>query len=165
VAVNMKTPSLYPNRPIYVGFCILDLSKVLMYDFHYNYVKQKYGQQATLLFTDTDSLCYKIKTENIYQDMHQDNELFDTSEYPKDHFLHSTRNKKVLGKMKDETHGLPIKDFVGLRPNMYSLQYREEGREVEKKTAKGMAKHVTKRNIRHAHYRDCLFQKKRTIII
>ncbi|KAK3711743.1 hypothetical protein QZH41_018479, partial [Actinostola sp. cb2023] len=136
VGVNMKKPSLYLNRPIYVGFCILDLSKTLMYDFHYNVIKQKYGNNATLLFTDTDSLCYNIKTEDIYEDMYEDLDLYDTSEYPRDHVLHSTVNKKVLGKMKDETHGLPIEEFVGLRPKMYSLLYHEEGREVEKKTAK-----------------------------
>ncbi|KAK3718086.1 hypothetical protein QZH41_015140, partial [Actinostola sp. cb2023] len=133
---NMKKPSLYLNRPIYVGFCILDLSKTLMYDFHYNVIKQKYGNNATLLVTDTDSLCYNIKTEDIYEDMYEDLDLYDTSEYPRDHVLHSTVNKKVLGKMKDETHGLPIEEFVGLRPKMYSLLYHEEGREVEKKTAK-----------------------------
>ena len=164
VAVNMKKPSLYLNRPIYVGFTILDFSKIVMYDFHYNYIKRKYGDRATLLFTDTDSLCYEIKTDDIYQDMYQNLDLFDTSEYPTDHFLHSMRNKKVLGKMKDETHGIPITEFVGLRPKMYSLLYAEDGREVEKKTAKGIAKHVTKKSIRHAHYRDCL-RKKRTLTV
>ncbi|KAK3738643.1 hypothetical protein QZH41_001793, partial [Actinostola sp. cb2023] len=142
VGVNMKKPSLYLNRPIYVGFCILDLSKTLMYDFHYNVIKQKYGNNATLLFTDTDSLCYNIKTEDIYEDMYEDLDLYDTSEYPRDHVLHSTVNKKVLGKMKDETHGLPIEEFVGLRPKMYSLLYHEEGREVEKKTAKEWASNI-----------------------
>ena len=160
IAVNMKKPSLYLNRPIYVGFCILDLSKVLMYDFHYNYIKAKYGNRATLLFTDTDSLCYNIRTDDVYRDMYGDLDLFDTSEYDHNHFLFSTRNKKVLGKMKDETHGIPVQEFVGLRPKMYSLLYQEGGRDVEKKTAKYIAKYVTKRHIRHAHYKDCLFLKK-----
>ncbi|VDI38827.1 Hypothetical predicted protein [Mytilus galloprovincialis] len=69
VAVHMLKQRLYLNRPIYVGFTILDLSKTLMYDFHYNYIKDKYGSRATLLFTDTDSLCYNINTDDIYQDM------------------------------------------------------------------------------------------------
>ena len=163
VAVNMKKPTLYLNRPIYVGFCILELSKTLMYDFHYNYIKAKYGSNATLLFTDTESLCYDIKTEDVYRDMEQDLDLFDTSEYSQDHFLFSLDNKKVIGKFKDETHGIPIREFVGLRPKMYSLLYHENGKEVEKKTAKGIKKHVTKRNIRHAHYKDCLFDRKRTL--
>ena len=108
-------------------------------------------------------LCYNIQTQDIYQDMLVDRHMYDTSEYPSDHLLYSLRNKKVLGKMKDETHGIPIQEFVGLRPKMYSLLYLEEGREVEKKTAKGIAKHVTKRHVRHAHYRDFLFLKQRTM--
>ncbi|KAK3755479.1 hypothetical protein QZH41_017633 [Actinostola sp. cb2023] len=90
----------------------------------------------------------------------QDLDLYDTSEYPRGHPLYSTVNKKVLGKMKDETHGLPIEEFVGLRPKMYSLLFTENNKPIEKKTAKGVAKHVTKHRIRHAHYRDCLFEKK-----
>ena len=80
-AVNMRKTKLYLNRPIYVGFAILDLSKVLMYQFHYEYMKPKYDYKAKLLFTDTDSLCYQITTGDVYQDMLQDIELFDTSEY------------------------------------------------------------------------------------
>ena len=159
-AVNMKKPTLYLNRPIYVGFSTLDLSKTLMYVFHYNYIKMKYDNKATLLFTDTDSLCYNIQTKDIFRDMQEDSELFDTSEYSNDHFLFSTSNKKVLGKMKDETHGVPIEEFVGLRPKMYSLLYTEHSKTVEKKVAKGIAKNVTKREIRHEHYKECLFNRK-----
>ena len=161
VAVNMKKPSLYLNRPIYVGFGILDLSKTLMYEFHYNYIKTKYDDKATLLFTDTDSLCYGIRTDDIYRDMQEDADLFDTSEYPPDHFLYSMQNKKVLGKMKDETHSLPIFEFIGLRPKMYSLLFNNQKNQiVEKKTEKGIAKNVTEREIRHGHYKDCLFNRK-----
>ena len=106
-----------------MGFAILDLSKVLMYQFHYEYMKPKYDCNAKLLFTDTDSLCYEIKTNDIYHDMLEDKELFDTSEYAQDHPLYSIGNKKVLGKMKDETHGIPIQEFIGLRPKMYSILY------------------------------------------
>jgi len=153
VAVNMRKPSLYLNRPIYVGFSILDLSKTFMYNFHYNYIKYKYNDNATLLFTDTDSLCYDIKTDDIYQDMQNDLDLFDTSDYPHHHPLYSIHNKKVLGKMKDETRGVPIREFVGLRPNMYSILYNENGEEIEKKTAKGITRCVTNKKIRHAHYK------------
>ncbi|XP_028415651.1 uncharacterized protein LOC114544475 [Dendronephthya gigantea] len=162
-AVNMKKTKLYLNRPIYVGFTILDLSKVLMYQFHYEYMKPKYEYNAKLLFTDTDSLCYEIKTDDVYQDMLQDIDLFDTSEYARDHPLHSLTNKKVLGKMKDETHGIPIQEFVGLRPKMYSILYTENDKQVEKKTAKGIKKSVTKRKLRHTNYKECLFDKKRTM--
>jgi hypothetical protein len=101
----MLKQRLYLNRPIYVGFTILDVAKTLMYDFHYNYIKKKYGQCPKLLFTHTDIICYNISTENIYEDMMRDKHLFDTSEYDQEHTLYSTENQKVLGKMKDETHG------------------------------------------------------------
>jgi hypothetical protein len=93
-AVTMKKTKLYLNQPIYVGFTILDLSKVLMYQFHYEYMKQKYDANAKLLFTDTDSLSYEVKTRDIYQDMLEDAELFDTSEYAQDHLLYSIKTRK-----------------------------------------------------------------------
>jgi hypothetical protein len=89
-------------------------------------MKTKYGPNAQLLFTDTDSLCYSIYTEDVYQDMMKHQHLFDTSEYDPDHPLYSTENKKVLGKMKDETHGIPIQEFVGLKSKMYSMIYEED---------------------------------------
>ena len=82
----MKKTKVYYNKPIYLGMCILDLSKTLMYDFHYNYIKKKYGEGANLLFTDTDSLEYEIDTEDFYKDINPDVErIFDTSNYPADH--------------------------------------------------------------------------------
>ena len=71
-----------------------------MFDFYYNYIKKNYGSQAKLLFSDTDSLCLEVKTEDIYADMASDAHLFDFSEYPRDHFLHSVENKKVIGNFK-----------------------------------------------------------------
>jgi hypothetical protein len=109
------------NKPIYTGFCVLDLSKLLMFDFHYNVMRAKYGDRARLLFTDTDSLCYSIRTLDFYQDMGSMLELFDTSEYPTDHPQYSCMNAKVLGKMKDECFSVPAIEFVGLRSKMYSL--------------------------------------------
>jgi hypothetical protein len=88
-AVSMKKTKLYLNRPIYVGVTIPDLSKLLTYQFHHEYMKQKYCANAMLLFTDTDSLCYEVKTRDIYQDMLEDAELFDTSENAQDHLLYS----------------------------------------------------------------------------
>jgi hypothetical protein len=132
VAIHMLKQKLYLNRPIYVGFSILNLSKTLMYDFHYNYMKKTYGPNAQLLFTDTDSVCYAISTEYVHQDMIKDKHLFDTSEYDPEHPLYSTENKKVLGKMKDETHGIPIQEFVGLKSKMYYMIYEEDGKLTEK---------------------------------
>ncbi|XP_041377266.1 uncharacterized protein LOC121389682 [Gigantopelta aegis] len=138
VAVHLSKQRLYLNRPIYVGFNILDVSKILMYNFHYNYIKVKYESKAQLLFTDTDSLCYSIQTKDIYQDMMEERHLFDTSDYDPGHPLYSTTNKKSLGKMKDEMHGIPIHEFVGLKSKMYSLIYQEKDQVMEKKTAKGI---------------------------
>ena len=116
-AVHLKNIQLTLNRPIYVGFSILDLSKTLMYTFHYDYIKQTYAEKAKLLFTDTDSLCYQIWTDDIYMDWQENSVLFDFSDYPKQHHLFSDMNKKVIGKMKDETASVPISEFVGLRSN------------------------------------------------
>jgi hypothetical protein len=155
-AVHMHKVNLLLNRPIYIGFSILDLSKTLMYDFHYNYVKLKYGSKARLLFTDTDSLCYAIETEDLYADMFQDRHLYDTSEYPVGHPLHSIDNKKVLGKMKDECNGVPPTEFIGLRAKMYSLLCDFN----EKKTAKGVSKSVIQHHIHHSHYKESLLHRK-----
>ena len=83
VAVHMQKQRLLVNKPVYVRMCILDLSKTLMYDFHYNFIKAKYGEKATLLFSDTDSLCYEIVTEDVYEDLFEHRDMFDNSDYPK----------------------------------------------------------------------------------
>ena len=153
--IHLRKAKLKLNRPIYVGFSILDISKTLMYDFHYSYIKTKYGMKAKLLFTDTDSLCYEIETADIYKDMHADAQHFDTSDYPMDHPLYNLVNKKVLGKMKDECAGVPPSEFVGLRSKMYSLLYNGQ----EKKTAKGIKKSVVKNSIKHEDYKTTLFGK------
>ena len=122
VSVNMGESTVILNKPIYLGQSILDLSKTLMYDFHYDYVKPKYGDNARLLFTDTDSLCYEIKTENFYEDIADDVPAkFDTSNYPKNHPI-AGHNKKVLGMMKDEAGGNIITEFVGLRSKLYAYK-------------------------------------------
>ena len=100
VAVHKIKPVLTLNKPIYVGFSILELSKSLMYEFHYKYIKNEFD--AELLFTDTDSLVYEIKTEDIYEDFYLDKDLFDLSGYPLHSKFFDPVNKKVIGKMKDE---------------------------------------------------------------
>ena len=102
----MKKISLKFDKPVYLGMCILDLSKTLMYDFHYNYIKKKYGDKAKLLFTDTDSLMYEIKTEDFYKDISGDvKDRFDTSDYPPNHPSGIPTGCKVLGMFKDEAAG------------------------------------------------------------
>lgn len=120
---NLMKTNLIFNKPIYVGFSILDISKTFIYWFHYDYIKQKYGEKASLLFTDTDSSTYLIETENLYKGMLENKQLFDTSNYNKEHELFESTNAKKLGKMKDETAGRPVHQFVGLRAKMYSLKY------------------------------------------
>ena len=154
VAVHKIKETLTLNRPAYVGMCILDLSKTLMYDFHYNYIKQKYGSKAKLLSTDTDSLTYEIETSDAYQDFWNDKDKFDNSDYPEDSQYFDKTNKKVIGKFKDEAAGIPITEFVGLRSKMYSyMKDNDKGG----KTAKGIKKNIIKKNITHENYKNVLF--------
>ena len=153
VAVHKIKETLTLNRPAYVGMCILDLSKTLMYDFHYNYIKSKYGDKAKLLFTDTDSLMYEIQTDDVYKDLFSDKEKFDNCDYPEDSPFYFGDNKKVIGKFKDEAAGVPITEFVGLKSKMYSyIKDNGEGG----KTAKGIKKQVIKTDMRHVNYNDVL---------
>ena len=91
-----ETPIL--NRPAYGGMSILDLSKTLMYDFHYNYIKKKYNDKARLLFTDTDSLTYEIETDDVYKNFWNDRNKFDNSDYQENSPFFDKSNKKVIGK-------------------------------------------------------------------
>ena len=154
VAVHKIKETLTLNRPAYVGMCILDLSKTLMYDFHYNYIKDKYGDKARLLFTDTDSLTYEIEADDVYQDFWNDKDKFDNSDYPESSPYFNKTNKKVIGKFKDEAAGVPICEFVGLRSKMYS--YIKDDNKGGK-TAKGIKKNIIKNNITHENYKYILF--------
>ena len=156
ISVHMKKTSLTMNKPVYLGMCILELSKIIMFDFHYNYIKQKYGDNAKLLFTDTDSLLYQITTEDFYKDISGDvRERFDTSNYPENHpsGIPTGINKKVLGMFKDETNGKIITEFVGLRAKLYSFKM-EDGK--ENKRCKGVKKQVVEDSITHEDYKTCL---------
>ena len=161
VSVHMKQMSLTMNKPVYLGMCILDLSKTIMYDFHYNYIKSKYGDKAKLLFSDTDSLMYEIQTEDFYKDISGDvKDRFDTSDYPENHpsGIPTGINKKVLGKMKDEAAGKIIKEFVGLRAKLYSYKMYEGEEEIKK--CKGIKKQVVESSISHEDYKTCLLTGK-----
>ena len=160
IAVHMKKTSLIFNKPVYLGMCILDLSKTLMYDFHYNFIKNKYGNNAKLLFTDTDSLMYEIETEDFYKDISGDvKDRFDTSDYPPNHpsGIPTGCNKKVLGVFKDEAAGKIMEEFVGLRAKLYSYKMFEG---EESKKCKGIKKSVVKKSITHEDYKNCLFTGK-----
>ena len=144
------------NKPVYLGQAILDLSKTIMYEFHYDYMKRKYNESdLKLLYMDTDSLVYDIKTGNFYKDIAEDVETrFDTSGYEPDRPLPIGKKKKVIGLMKDELGGKIMKEFINLRPKMYS--YRVE--ESEPKKCKGIKKCVVKKTISFEDYKRCLFE-------
>eukprot|EP01052_Picozoa_sp_SAG31_P037904 SAG31_NODE_4970_length_2827_cov_3.862903_1_plen_213_part_00 len=152
-AIKMKKKTIVLNKPIYAGMCILDLSKLHMYRFHYDFIKPKYGDRAKLLFTDTDSLCYHVRTDDFYKDMKADADKYDMSnfEHPATKQFFDKTNKKVVGKFKDETDGMPIREYVGLRPKMYSLTYGGvNNEEKHKATGKGIKRSHLKANIKHA---------------
>ena len=142
------------NKPVYLGQAILDLSKLIMYEFHYDYMLPKYENNIKLCYMDTDSFVYDIKTEDFYKDIADDVESrFDTSGY-KDRPLPVGKNKKVIGLMKDELGGEIMKEFVSLRPKMYIYRVGN----TEPKKCKGIKKCVVKKTITFHDYKACLFE-------
>ena len=114
------------DQPIYAGASILDLSKLVMYKFHYDVFQPKFGlENVDLTMTDTDSLMYYVRTKDFYEQLHDISEHLDTSDYPEDHQLYSTVNKKVVGKFKDETNGVPISEACCLRAKLYHFSKSE----------------------------------------
>ena len=121
------------NKPIYVGFTTLDLSKWKMYDFHYNFFKKNFD--AELLITDTGSLIYEIKSKDIYEEFFKWKDLFHFNSYSKDSKVFDSTNKKVISKMKDEFGGVIIDEFIGLKSKMCSIK-KIDGKKSN--TAKGV---------------------------
>ena len=157
VAIHMGKTSIKMDKPICLGMCILGISKTLMYDFYYGFLKRMYEERIKLLFTDTDSLMVLVETEDFYKDIDPYvHELFDTSNYPKDHpsGIQTGVNKKVIGMFKDEVGGKIITEFVGLRAKNYSYECEKK----ENKKCKGIKMSVTKKDISHKDYLDCLFR-------
>ena len=156
LVMEMKKTEVKMNKPIYLGQAILDISKTLMYEFWYDYIKHKYGDKARLCYTDTDSFVMQIKTDGFYKDISADvDKWFDTSNFDKnnDRPLEIGKNKKILGKFKDELGGKIMTKFVVLRAKTYSFlidectdEKYEKNRIVNKKT-KGTKKCVVKREI------------------
>ena len=145
------------NKPVYLSQAILDLSKIVMYEFHYDYMVPKYGDRLKLCYMDTDSLVYDIKTEDFYEDIANDVEArFDTSGYSKTDFrpLPISLNKKVIGLMKDELGGKIMTEFVALRPKLHSYKKLDGS---EDKKCKGIKKCVVKKTLTFEDYKTCLF--------
>ena len=138
------------NKPIYVGFAVLDLIKWLMYYFHYNIIKKNCN--AKFLFTDPDSLTYEIKSENVYEKFYKWIDLFDFSNYSKDSNFFDDTNKKVIGKIKDEYGGVTIDQFIGLKSKMYSIK-KINGNESNTTKGVNIAREFNE-------FKDVLFNKK-----
>ena len=156
--VEKKKGKVILNKPIYIGFSILDVSKTLMYDFHYNFAKPNLPN-VQLCYMDTDSFIYHIpmSKDQVNQVLKNHENEFDFSNYPKDHPNYSAKNKKVIGKMKDELGGVQMKEFIGLRSKMYSCQIYD-GKTIKK--AKGIKKNIVKKEIIHENYLQCLKEQR-----
>ena len=153
--IEMKKVKVKMKKPIYLGLSILDISKIIMYEFWYDYMKKKYGDMVKLCYMDTGSLIMNIKTQEFYKDIAQDvEERFDASNYDVDRPLPKGKNKKVIGFMKDELGSGIIIEFVALRPKTYSYMTDEF---IEMKKAKGTKKCVIKKMLKFEDYKKCLF--------
>ena len=152
--IEVKKTKVKMNKPIYLGLSILEISKILMYEFWYDYMKLKYGNGVKLCYMDTDSFIINIKTNDFYEDIANDVEnRFDTSNYEVNRPLPMGKNKKVIGLMKDELGGKIITEFVTLRPKTYYF-LTDDGKEDKK--AKGTKKYITKKMIKCNDYKKCL---------
>ena len=149
-AIHEIKPILILNKPTYIGFTVLDLIKWMMYDFHYNFIKKKFN--AELLFTDSDSLTYEIKSENVYEEFFKWKDLFEFSNYSKDSRFFNETNKKVTSKVKDEFGGIIVSEYAALKSKVYSIK-KIDGKEHN--TAKGVSI-----AIESDKYEDVLFNKK-----
>ena len=154
LTIEMKKTKVKMNNPVYLGLSILEISKTLMYEFWYNYMKPKYGDRVKLCYIDTDSFIMHIKTGDFYKDIAYDVEKrFDTSNYEINRPLPIGKNKKMIGLMKDELWGKIMTEFVAFRPKTYSY-LTDDYKEYKK--AKETKKCVLKRRLKFSDYKDCL---------
>ena len=150
----MKKTKVKMNKPIYLGLSILEISKTLIYEFWYHYMKLKYNNDVKFCYMDTNSFIMNFKTNNFYKDIANDVEnRFDTSNYEVNRPLPTGKNKKIIGLMKDELGGKIIMEFDTLRPKTYSF-LTDDGKEDKK--AKGTKKCVIKKMIKFNDYKKCL---------
>jgi len=171
VAIHRRKTEVKLNRPTYVGMCVLDLSKLCMYQFYYDVLKVRYQDKVRLLYTDTDSLLVEIESEDINKDLIDMAEHFDFSDYPMDHPVRMelgeervNKNKKIPGLFKDECNGRMIVEFIGLRPKMYSIIMEGDDRRNPHhgtRKAKGVPSKVVKKEFHHERFNRSLFDLKR----
>jgi hypothetical protein len=154
VCIEMMKPKIKLDKPIYAGFSILDLSKELMYKFHYDVIKARYESKCSLLMSDTDSVMYHIFTDNVYEHMYEDRAFYDTSNYSEDNKLYSKTNARVVGLFKDETAGVAIREWVGLKAKLYSFIT-----DKSKIAAKGVKKSFIDHHVTHDLFLQTLENK------
>ena len=170
VAIVNNITSIKFDKPIYLGQAILDYSKQLMYQFYYEVINKLWPENEIIGF-DTDSFFLNIYTEDLYKDLEQIKDELDTSDYPKDHPLYSEKNKKVIGKFKDELAGKIMNEIVFLKSKAYSYNFidstsnndfeKEEelsqAELIEKKKLKGISQSIVKKEINLGDYKNCLY--------
>jgi hypothetical protein len=176
-AVSLAKNKVKFDKPMYVGFAVLEISKTLMYDYHYNVMKKHYKDSITLMYTDTgkifisviiniiiiniiiiilDSLVYLVKTADFYADLLTSSDLLDrmdTANLPRDHPCFIAEREKIPGLFSDETNGETMTEFVALRAKSYA--YTIEGKEEIK--AKGIREHVVRNHMTLEDHKRCLF--------
>ncbi|KYN18249.1 hypothetical protein ALC57_09442 [Trachymyrmex cornetzi] len=154
VAVELRKLEVQLNKPIYVGMCILEISKIRLYEFHYEYIMPLYPDKCKILYTDTDSLIYLLECENVYENIKRDIVKFDTSDYPEKNVYNIPRiNNKIPDLMKDENNGEMMTEFIGLRAKMYALKVIGSS---DKKRIKGVKKNIVAKPITFDDYMRCL---------
>ena len=154
LAIDMKKTKVKINKPVYLGLKILEVSKRLMYEFWYDYMKPKYGDNVKLCYIDTDSFIKHIKTEDFNKDIADDvKKRFDTSNYEVNRPLPKGKNKRVIELVKDVLGGKIMTKFVALRPKTYSY-LMDDGRSDKKE--KGTKNCVIKGRLKFNDYKDCL---------
>ena len=158
VGVHIHKLQVKLNKPIFLGQNILDDSKHLMFNFHYNFMLKKIERSnIDLLFTDTDSLCYHIKNQDIFEIIKENKNLFDLANYPKNHELYDKTNNKVMGKFKNESIE-PIIEFIGLRSKLYTFTTDKDDKSHNK--CKGVKSNVVNNEININDYRNTLNNRK-----
>lgn len=155
VGILYTKTSVLLDSPIYAGMVTLEISKLIMYQYYYNVLKNKFKENMILCMSDTDSLLLHIRTPHLYCDLIDISDTLDTSNYPLNHYLYSEENKKVLGKFKDESPANPITKFVGLKAKMYSFQTKHN---KNKSVGKGIPSSSLK-DISFPIYKNSLFNE------
>lgn len=153
ILFQLRKSSVYMNKPVCVGFSVLELAKLKMFELHYDNFKAKLGNRVELLYTDTDSLIYNIQTPDITTTLAEFSDIMDFSNYDPNHPLYNTQYEKTIGYLKDEMGGKRIEEFIALKPKLYAIKTAEG---EEKKRAKGIQKATVEKNISFDCYMECL---------